>query len=140
MGTAVLAVVGAVRTSIIGSRLERDHARAHQWLQSAIGVMQAAPRVSCDDLGSYATGEENVRMSYQTIIRSNPVLNPPGWLDQQLRIVPPVKVWNGDEYLDPATAPKPCYDVDGFKLQLVTIQVESPDGDIIETVEVVKDG
>lgn len=138
IGTVMISVLGALQISIIGSRVERDHARAHQWLQSAIGVLQAAPRVSCDELGTYSTGEQNVRAEYQSVIRSDAVLIPPGWADKQLDIVPSVKVWNGDKYLDPYTAPQPCYDVDGFYLQLITIRVESPDGDIIETVEVVK--
>lgn len=141
LGGVVVAVLASVQMSIMGSRLERDHARAHQWLQSAIGVLQSAPRVSCDTVVSpYASGEETVRMTYQAAIRSNPVINPPGWTDSQLTIVPPVKVWDGDQYLDPGSAPQPCYDARGFKLQLITIRVSSPDGDIIETVEVVKDG
>jgi len=138
MGTVMLGVLGALQISITGSRVARDHARAHQWLQSAIGVLQAAPRVSCDELGMYATGEQNVRSTYQSVIRSDAVLIPPGWADNQLDIVPSVKVWDGDSYLDPYSAPKPCYDSDGFRLQLITIRVESPDGDIIESVEVVK--
>jgi hypothetical protein len=138
IGTAVLAVIGAVLISITGSKLERDHARAHQWLQSAVGVLQESPRLDC-----VTRTEEQIRLEYQTIIRSNPIINPPGWADSQLDVVPPVKVWNGDAYIDPrTTAPTPnlCFDGQGFRLQLITIQVQSPDGDIIETVEVVKDG
>jgi hypothetical protein len=138
IGTAVLAVIGAVLVSITGSKLERDHARAHQWLQSAVGVLQESPRLSCETMT-----EEQIRLAYQTVIRSNPIINPPGWGDSQLDVVAPVKVWNGDNYIDPrTTAPTPnlCFDAQGFRLQLITIQVQSPDGDIIETVEVVKDG
>jgi hypothetical protein len=135
IGTAVLAVIGAVLISITGSKLERDHARAHQWLQSAIGVLQESPKLSCETLT-----EEQIRLQYQTIIRSNPIINPPGWADSQLDVVRPVKVWDGDAYVDPYSSAQPCYDAEGFRLQLITIQVQSPDGDIIETVEVVKDG
>ncbi len=138
IGTVMVAVLGALQISVTGSRIERDHARAHQWLQSAIGAVQSADRVPCDQLGAYATGEENVRNTYQDVIRGSSVLIPPGWAETQLEIVPTVKVWDGDQYLDPYSAPKPCYDSDGFRLQLITISVESPDGDVIESVEVVK--
>lgn len=139
MGTVMIAVLGALQISVTGSRVERDHARAHQWLQSAIGAVQAAPRVSCDPpFGTYSSGENNVRNTYQNVIRGSAVLIPPGWSSSQLEIVPSVKVWDGDQYLDPNTAPKACYDSNGFRLQLITIRVESPDGEIIESVEVVK--
>lgn len=141
LGTAGVGVLAALRVSIDATRLERDHSRAFQWLQSANGVLQAAPRVSCGytlpDDAAYATGEEKVRLQYQSLIRST-VVNPPGWADSQLTVRPPVKVWDGTRYWDPAAAPQTCYDSDGFLLQLVTLQVTSPDGDIIESIQVVK--
>lgn len=141
LGTVGVGVLTALRVSVDATRLERDHSRAYQWLQSANGVLQAAPRVSCGytlpDDAAFASGEEKVRLQYQTLIR-NTVVNPPGWGDLQLTVVEPVKVWDGSRYWDPSIAPKPCYDSDGFLLQLVTLQVVSPDGDIIESIEVVK--
>lgn len=132
LGSVVVATVQALGVTVEGTRLSRDRAKAHQWLQSATGVLRAVPRVGCD------LGEEYVRLQYQDAVRAE-VVNPPAWEDSQLTILPPVKVWDGSQYWDPAVAPKPCYDSDGFRLQLITMQVTSPDGDIIETLQVVKD-
>jgi hypothetical protein len=142
LGTAVLATLTALRGTIIGTETERDHAKAYQWLQSAVGVLKASDRVGCDlgpaDVG-YTTGEEKVRLTYQQTIRDG-VVNPVGWADYQLRIVGPVEVWDGTQYWDPAVAPQPCYDDAGFKLQLIKIEVTSPSGKIIEDLQLVKDG
>jgi len=140
LGLTGLAVLAALQVSVIGTKLERDHSKAYQWLQSANGVLQAADRVSCILLpadSAYATGEAKVRASYQTTIRTL-VVNPPGWGDVQLKVLEPVKVWDGADYYDPAVAPKPCFDNDGLLMQQVTLQVESPDGEILETLQVVK--
>jgi len=140
LGGAVAATLNTLAATVIGTRSERDHSRAFQWLQSATGVLQAAPRVGCELVAgdSYASGEQKVRLVYQDVIR-NGVINPPDWQDYQLTIVEPVQTWDGTRYWKPNEAPKPCYDGSGFKLQLITIQVTSPDGKIIETVQVVKD-
>jgi type II secretory pathway pseudopilin PulG len=143
LGTVVIATVTAVRSTVLATRTERDHAKAYQWLQSAVGVLQAADRTGCDlspaDLNP--TGEDKVRTTYQDAIRDG-VINPVGWKDLQLTVLQPVEVWDGTQYWDPysSLAPKPCYDSDGFKLQLITIQVTSPDGRILEKLQVVKDG
>lgn len=141
LGVLGVGVLTAARTSIIGTRIERDHARAFQWLQSADGVLQASPRVSCnfDPVldAPYTSGEEKVRMEYEKRIRSQ-VVKPAGWTDSQITVVAPVLVWDGSQYRNPATAPKSCYDADKFFLQLVTIRVTNLDGQIIETNQVVK--
>ncbi|MEO7397541.1 MAG: hypothetical protein ABIW84_03150 [Ilumatobacteraceae bacterium] len=142
LGTAVVATLTALRGTIIATAIERDHAKAYQWLQSAVGVLQGAERAGCDlgplDTG-YSTGEAKVRETYQQVIRDG-VINPDGWGDYQLVVLPPVKVWDGELYWDPAMSPQSCYDSSGFKLQLITIRVTSPDGKIIEDLQVVKDG
>ena len=144
LGMVLTVVLGASQTSIIGTRLERDHAKSYQWLQSANGVLQAAERVSCDhdpvnvpEDAAFSSGEEKVRLTYQQTIRDG-VVNPPEWADYQLTVLYPVMVWDGAQYWEPAAAPKPCYDADGYLLQLVTLLVTSPDGEIIETIQVVK--
>lgn len=131
LGTTVVAVLAATHMSVIGTRIERDHAKAYQWLQSANGVLQAAERISCE------AGEAAMRLGYQDTVRTG-VVNPPGWDDRQLTVLEPVKVWDGSLYWDPAVAPKPCYEEDGYRLQLITLQVTDPAGTIIETIQVVK--
>lgn len=145
LGTVGIGVLTAMRASVIGTRIERDHARAFQWLQSADGVLQGTDRVGCGDYDpdihypTYSSAEEWVRLQYQNTIRSE-VVNPPGWEDSQISVAPSVMVWDGTQYWDPydPLAPAECFDdVDRF-LQLVTLEVASPDGDIIETIQVVK--
>lgn len=39
IGTAVVATLGALRISMVGGTIHRDHANAHAWLQSASDVL-----------------------------------------------------------------------------------------------------
>lgn len=150
LGTVGVAALAALRMTVIGTRTERDHSRAYQWLQSADGVLQEAERVSCafDPAADapYTSGEEKVRLEYEDLIRTK-VANPPGWNDHQITVLRPVKTWDGSRYWDPydpaapdtsAVDPAACFDSAGRLLQLVTLQVTSPDGEIIETMQVVK--
>ena len=50
LGTVVVGVLAAVRATVIGTRVERDHSKAQQWLQSAVGVIEAQDFASCDPL------------------------------------------------------------------------------------------
>lgn len=144
LGTVVVATLGATTSSVMGTRVARDHAKSYQWLQSAGGVLQASERVGCDydpvnepTDSAFSDGEEKVRLRYQELIRTG-VVNPPEWDDRQISVLYPVKIWDGSKYWEPAAAPQPCYDADGYLLQLITLQVSSPDGRIIETIQVVK--
>jgi hypothetical protein len=138
LGTVVIGTLAALRVSVIGTRLERDHAKAFQWLQSANGLLQAAPPVGC------AGGEEALRLALTTEIRN--AATPIGWDTENLDILEPVKVWDGTRYwspeewqtANPADPADPCFDETGYYLRLVTMQVTGPDGDIIETLQVVK--
>ena len=133
LGTSGVSMLGALTVTVAASRYERDHARAQVWLQSAIEELQAADRQGCD------LGEETIRQAYLLHIRNN-VVNPPGWADSQVDIVRPVKAWDGEHYWDPydPASPAACFDNQGFRLQLITIVVRSPDGEVIEQVSVVK--
>jgi hypothetical protein len=129
LGIGVVGTLTAVRASVMGSRIERDHAMAHQWLQSASEVVRDTPRLGCD-----AMAEAAIRNSYQATIRTNAPA-PDGWSDATLiDIIPPIRFWDGQQYLDPPA----CYENEERYLQLIQLQVSNPDGDIIETVEVVK--
>jgi hypothetical protein len=150
LGTVGVAALAALRMTVIGTRTERDHSRAFQWLQSADGVLQQAARVGCDfdpvlD-APYTSSEEKVRLEYQELIRTG-VVNPPGWADHQITVLQPVKTWDGTRYWDPydpaapdtsTVDPAACFDGAGRLLQLVSLQVTSPDGKVIETIQVVK--
>jgi type II secretory pathway pseudopilin PulG len=133
LGTSGVSMLDALQATVHASKYERDHSRAQVWLQSAIEELQAAERQGCDQ------GEETVRAAYLAVVRDN-VVNPPGWSDSQLTIQKPVKVWDGERYWDPydTASPGQCFDNQGFRLQLITIVVTSPDGEVIEQVSVVK--
>jgi hypothetical protein len=129
MGTVVVGILAAVRASVIGSRIERDHAMAHQWLQSASEVVRDTPRLGCD-----AMTEPAIRASYESTIRTEAPA-PAGWSNPNLiKIIAPIKFWDGSQYL----APPACFETQERYLQLIQMQVSNPRGDIIETVEVVK--
>lgn len=129
LGTAVVGVLAATRAAIMGSQTQRDHSKAHQWLQSASERVQTIDRIGCDAPNT----EASIRSAYETSIRTA-TDNPAGWVDSQIEIVGPIRFWDGEDYLPPPN----CFDDDGMFLQLIEIRVKSPDNKIIESVQVVK--
>lgn len=137
LGGVVAGTMATLRATTLAGTLHRDHSNAHAWLQSASDVLYASPKVSCNAAAA-AAGEPAVRAAYETIVDSVP--NPEGWKDWQIRVVPPVKFWNAANLdSDP--------DIEYFfgsgcdpslTLQLVQIEVRSTNGQIIESVEIVK--
>jgi len=134
LGTAGLAVLAALQVSVLGSRIERDHARAQQWLQSAGAALDNTLYQPC------SATPEDVRQAYENAIRASTV-GPPGWDPAAISVVSPVRIWDGNFYLDPyaqlAAGDPTCFAPD-YNLHLITIQVRNPDGDIIETTQYVK--
>lgn len=133
LGTVVLAVLTAVRTSVIATSVDRDHANAHAWLQSATDLIYGSGRIDCgtptDSAATKATTKNAVINGYQTTARS--VINAEGWAASNITVAN-VLYWNGDIYQDT------CYDDVGIRLQLLTIRVTDPTGQLVEEVEVVK--
>ena len=128
--TGTLAVAGMItlRASIVGSTLDRDHANAHAWLQTASDVLYGAPREDC---GTEAVPEPNaVANAYDEIIKDT--RNPRDWDRDLIEVVRPVKFWNGKSAFGDI-----CYGA-GITLQLITLQVRAPDGRIVESVQIVK--
>lgn len=136
-GLVVTASMAALRSSVIGSRLHRDHSNAHAWLQSASDMVYAAPKQPCNAAAA-DKGEAAVRAAYDAVADGVP--NPEGWIDWQIRIVEPVQFWNAANLdADPDIEYFFGSDCDpSLTLQLVELEVRSTDGDIIERVEIVK--
>jgi prepilin-type N-terminal cleavage/methylation domain-containing protein len=132
LGTAVVAVLAATRATIIGSTTERDHAKAHQWLQSAIGVIEAIDFANCD---SITVDGAEVEAVYDGAVNTD-AERPEGFTGATIDVLTP-KVWDGTRFVDFDTQSQ-CYDQFLLRQQLVEIVVTSPDGRIIENVEVVK--
>ena len=119
LGIAVVAIVAAMGTSIIGTDHHRKQAQAQTVLLSATDAVKsqtANPYQPCATTGSYSAG-------------SNVTL-PAGWTASAVT-VRSVKYWNGSAFA--VSCPSP-----DSKLQLIDVQVATPDGRATESVAVVK--
>lgn len=130
MGITIVAMLTTMATAVRSSALDRDHINAHAWLQSASDVLYGFDRLDCGT--ELVSDEATIRATYQSFIQDNST-NPEGWPKTNLTVVGPVKFWDGLSNYQST-----CYDDSGINLQLITLQVRAPDGQIIETVEVVK--
>ncbi len=133
LGITVTAVLVTLRTSVSASSLNRDHANAHAWLQSASDVLYGSEREDCGTPTASREADQQLTNAYQLIVQSTWPANPEGWPATNIRIVPPVLFWDGT-----STYQSTCYDDKGINLQLITIEVRGLDGRIVESVEVVK--
>lgn len=137
IGGVIAGSMAALRASTIASTIHRDHSNGHAWLQTASDILYASPKVGCD-AALADNGEAAVRAAYNTVVDNVP--HPQGWEDWQIRILPPVQFWNaGNLDADPDVEYYFGSDCDpSLSLQLVEIEVRNTDGNIIETVEIVK--
>lgn len=130
LGTAITALLTTLRVTIDASALDRDHANAHAWLQTAADVLYGEPREDCGDQS--LSKQDIVWDTYNKIVQGTHESNPEGWPAANIEVVQPVLFWDGEQYQ------LTCYDNEGITLQLITIQVRNEDNRIIETVQVVK--
>lgn len=129
VGTLAVSALVTLRTTIVASTLDRDHANAHAWLQTASDVLYGAEREDC---GTQALSREaDLRAIYQDIIRGTE--NPEGWPADRISVVGPVKFWDGVSAYGNV-----CYDDAGINLQLIKLEVRDPANRIVESVEIVK--
>ena len=135
LGMVVTAILATLNTSIASSSLNRNHANAHAWLQSASDILYGSAREDCGtELATAAqrtADEVRVRNKYTDIVRTTS--NPESWADDRISVLQPVLFWDGD-----STYQTTCYDDGGVNLQLITIEVRDPEGRIVESVQVVK--
>jgi hypothetical protein len=131
LGTIVASTLTGLGVTVNGTAMERDRATAQMWLQSSIEALKQAPTQDCNDVGQT---ESSLRTAYEDAVRAA-VPPPPGWDAAQLRIVPPVRFWDPRLQFQDA-----CYDDYGFELQLIELEVSSPDGEVIERVHAVVGG
>lgn len=137
IGTVVVGTMATLRATVISGTIHRDHSNAHAWLQSSSDVLYAAEKTTCDSAAA-DNGASVVLAEYDKIVDAVP--NPQGWEDWQIRIVPPVKFWNSQD-LDSDSIKEYVFGSEcdpSLTLQLVTLEVRSTDGRIIESVEIVK--
>lgn len=126
LGTVGLSVLAGLQAVIIGSATERDHARAHQWLQSATEILvNDVDWTDCND--PLIT---DLAAHYEQKIRDEVPIRPGEWVEEQLTVPIAVEFANAAGGYGSTCLP----DEDR---QRVTIQVTN-NNRIIESVEVVK--
>lgn len=127
LGSVVVAVMAALAATILGSTIDRDHANAHAWLQSATDLLYGTPRVDCGSIA--VTNKPAVLANYRAVAATT--TNPEGWPAANIEVYD-VQFWNGAIYQSN------CYDDFGINLQLIKVRVRDTDGRIVKDVEVVK--
>jgi hypothetical protein len=139
LGTVVIATLTAIRTSVIGTRIERDHSKAQQWLQSAVGIIEDVDFGDCSSVersGDYIRDAYQAEIDYDEVSHPSGAKTPYGFADGQIIVYVP-DVWDGNEWVAFADQSQ-CLDDELLRQQRVKIEVISPDGTIVETVEMVK--
>ena len=130
LGTVVIAVLTAVRVTVIATTTEREHSRAEQWLESAAEELEITPFGNCNVSLGVAASAAAAHASYEAAVEGAPV--PAGWDPSQISVATEIYVWDGSSWVLYATAGS-CLDDLGLTLQRVSLTVENPDGKIIET-------
>ena len=146
MGTVVVAVVSSVGVTVKATAYERDHAKAQQWLQAAVGVIEAVDFASCDPT---VINGANVQKAYQDAVTVNKVdTNGDGFVtlddgarrpweyDGVLTVQVP-DVWDGSKFVPFSAQVSVCYDQSRLRQQRVRLVVDHPSG-VQETVEMIK--
>jgi type II secretory pathway pseudopilin PulG len=131
LGLGTAGTLSAMVASIDASVGHRDLTNEQTWLQGAADYLQGQPREDCDDVnGVPGEAQSRIASKYQTYVQT--VVNPDGWPAADITVLSPVKFWDGDQYQSN------CYDNNGINLQLVTLQVRSPNGKTTRTLQVVR--
>ncbi len=138
IGTVVVATLGALRISILGGTVHRDHANAHAWLQSASDVLYAREKEDCSTTAADG-GKAAILLKYQPTVDIVP--NPETWTNSQIRLID-VQFWNATDTDSDGIVEyrfgTVCQDTINLSLQRITLEVRSPNGRIIEQVELIK--
>lgn len=128
MGLAFTASLGAMQLGLIGSQVHRSHATAETVLLRAVEKLKAetayTPCAVAND-ASYLPDAQSVASAS-------------GW-DATTVSIPSVEYWNGAGFQSSG-----CSGLEAvatiLRMQLITVQVTSPDGDAVESMSFVKRG
>jgi prepilin-type N-terminal cleavage/methylation domain-containing protein len=138
MGTTMVAVLLSLQTTIGATVVDRDHATAFSWLQAASDEIYRVPRIPCTQ------GQAAAITAYDVAAKS--VDRPPAWVDEPAAGIRVTTV----EYLGKVSPDADfewdaayCFEGVGFETsklytQRVTIQVTSPNGELVKTLQMVK--
>ena len=144
MGTVVAAVISSVFVSVKATAYERDHAKAQQWLQAAVGVIEAVEFSECNPT---LIKEADVQTAYQKAVSGSVDTNGDSvansddgakkpWLYEGELTVAKIDVWDGKKFVAFSTQ-SVCYDLSRLRQQRVRLEVKHPNG-VEESVEMIK--
>lgn len=145
IGSVVTATLTTLVTTINASSLDRDHANAHAWLQTAADMLYARDVWDCrtvDDFGNPIPPSVEIAAAiadYQTTVANTD--NPEGWPASNIEVTG-IDWWSYD--IDQATGitseawSSTCDEK--TTLQRVGLRVRATDGRIVEEVEVIIGG
>lgn len=140
LGTVVVATLGALSATINASSLDRDHANAHAWLQTAADMLYARDLISCGSMDSDpSTDMALIVAEYQATVQQTD--NPEGWPAANIEIIN-LEWWSIDILptgLGVEAWGSTC-DSGDTNLQKIELRVRAEDGRIVEQVEVIIGG
>ncbi len=140
MGTAVVSILVALRTSTRASSIDLSQAKAYEWVQSVSDQIYDAPRVPC-----YSGGSAAAISAYQSA--ANGAAKPPGWSSGSVTVTnveflgraqttDPFS-WSSAFCFESATTTNPYY-TSPLYTQRVTFSVNGPPNTTTVTMQVVK--
>lgn len=141
LGTVVAATLSALRATIDASALDRDHANAHAWLQTAADMLYARELITCGsmDPGDPLNDIALIANEYQQTIQQTD--NPEGWAPPNITVIG-LEWWSID--IDSSGVGTEAWgtvcDAGDTNLQKVELRVTAEDGRIVEEVEVIIGG
>ena len=125
LGLAVATVIPSMLGSVRGSALQDRFAGARRWIMSAgdYAVSEELPRIPCAHAADYLGPIQAAAQAHR----------PDGWTDAQLSVT-------GVQYWDGTTFAATCVETAALPLHLqqISLRVVSPDGRVVETLDVVK--
>lgn len=134
LGTVIAATLTSLGVTISASALDRDHANAHAWLQTAADMLYARELIECDSADMATMISE-----YQTTVQSTE--NPEDWAPSNIEVIG-LDFWSID--IDGngvgTEAWGPTCDAGDTNLQRIELRVTADDGRIVEEVEVIIGG
>lgn len=134
LGTAVVGTLTALRATVIGTGIDRNHANAYAWLQSAADSIALAPYLSCS---TYSNTQ--ILATYDGSAQG--ALRPVGWETGSGATVHVTSVAYLSRSGTSETWGSTCAAADAesaLSSQLVIVEVASPDGDFTASLEVIK--
>lgn len=141
LGMVAAATLTGLTATINASALDRDHANAHAWLQTAADMLYARDPIECDSVDSYGNpmSLDDIKAAYQYTVRQTD--NPEDWGANNITVTD-LQFWS--IYIDTNGQGSEAWlttcNSEATNLQKVALRVTAEDGRIVEEVEVIIGG